>query len=132
MKELRIIIAGGRDFNNFNLLFNSVEDIRKNILSKKYKDIDRECIVSGTAKGADSLGEEYANKVGLLVYRFPANWDRHGKRAGFIRNAEMGRFAISDDSYGVLIAFWDGVSRGTKHMIDFATAHGLEVHVINY
>lgn len=131
-KEIRIIIAGGRDFNNFDLMCNSVNSIRKNILSVKYKDAVRTCIVSGKAKGADTLGEEYGLKEGLLVYEFPADWVGLGKRAGFIRNETMGNFAIEDDNYGVLIAFWDGQSKGTKHMIDYAYKCNLEVFIINY
>ena len=131
-KEIRIIIAGGRDFNNFDLMCNSVNSLRKNILSVKYKDAVRTCIVSGKAKGADTLGEEYGLKEGLLVYEFPADWVGLGKRAGFIRNETMGNFAIEDDNYGVLIAFWDGQSKGTKHMIDYAYKCNLEVFIINY
>lgn len=44
----------------------------------------------------------------------------------------MAQYAVNDDSYGVLIAFWDRMSRGTKHMIDIAEEYGLEVHVIDF
>jgi len=132
MKELRIIVAGSRDFNDFELLFKSVEKIQCDIVADKFEDISRVCIVSGTARGADRLGELYAQRVGLHTYRFPANWDLYGKRAGYIRNEQMAKFAIEKNNIGVLIAFWDGESKGTKHMIDLATKHGLEVHVVTY
>lgn len=132
LKELRIIVAGSRNFNDFKLLFKSVEKIQKDIIDKKFEDISRVCIVSGTARGADRLEELYAEKIGLHIYRFPADWDGLGKRAGYVRNAEMAKFAVEDGNYGVLIAFWNGKSRGTKHMIDLANKYGLKVHVINY
>ena len=131
MKELRVIIAGSRDFNDFPKLMNSSIKILTEI-SKKRDDLDRIRIISGTARGADKLGEQYAKIAGYELSKFPADWDGLGKRAGYVRNAEMAKFAIEDDNYGVLIAFWDGQSRGTKHMIDLAKRYGLEVHVVNY
>ena len=131
MKELRVIIAGSRDFDDFSKLMNSSMEILTEI-SKKRDDLDRIRIISGTARGADKLGEQYAKIAGYELSKFPADWDGLGKRAGHVRNAEMAKFAVEDDSYGVLIAFWDGQSRGTKHMIDLAKRYGLEVHVVNY
>ena len=131
MKELRVIIAGSRDFNDFPKLMNSSIKILTEI-SKKRDDLDRIRIISGTARGADKLGEQYAKIAGYELSKFPADWDGLGKRAGYVRNAEMAKFASEDDSYGVLIAFWDGQSRGTKHMIDLANRYGLEVHVVNF
>ena len=126
--ELRIIIAGSRDFNDYELLKKSAIEI----ITKKTMLPDLTRIVSGGARGADTLGERFAKEFGLEVKKFPADWDGLGKRAGYVRNAEMAKFAVEDDSYGVLIAFWDGQSRGTKHMIDLANKYGLEVHVVNY
>ena len=80
-------------------------------------------VVSGTARGADRLGEEFASSVGLQIQRFPADWDKHGKRAGYLRNTEMAENAEA------LIALWDGKSRGTKMMIETATKKGLKVYV---
>lgn len=132
LKELRIIVAGSRDFNDFKLLWKSVEKIQRDIVAEKFRDLSRVCIVSGTARGADQLGELYAERTGLHTYRFPADWDGLGKRAGYVRNAEMAKFAVKDGNYGVLVAFWDGKSKGTKHMIDLANQYKLEVHVVNY
>ena len=131
MKELRVIIAGSRDFNDFPKLMNSSIKILTEI-SKKRDDLDRIRIISGTARGADKLGEQYAKIAHYELSKFPADWDKLGKRAGYVRNAEMAKFAVEDGNYGVLIAFWDGQSRGTKHMIDLANKYGLEVHVVNY
>ena len=128
MKELRVIIAGSRDFNDYKLLKQSAIEI----ITKKTMLTDLTRIISGGARGADTLGERFANEMGLEISRFIPDWDGLGKRAGYVRNAEMAKFAVEDNSYGVLIAFWDGQSRGTKHMIDLANKHGLEVHVVNY
>lgn len=89
-------------------------------------------IISGGARGADILGERFANEIGLEISRFIPDWDSLGKRAGYVRNETMAKFAVESGNEGMLIAFWDGASRGTKHMIDLANKHGLEVHVVNY
>ena len=128
MKELRVIIAGSRDFNDYELLKKSAIEI----ITKKTMLPDLTRIISGGARGADTLGERFANEMGLEISRFIPDWDDLGKRAGYVRNAEMAKFSVEDGNYGVLIAFWDGKSRGTKHMIDLANKYGLEVHVVNY
>ena len=80
-------------------------------------------VVSGTARGADQMGEAWAYSNRVPVRRFPADWNRHGKIAGMLRNAEMANYAEA------LIALWYGESRGTKNMIDTARRQGLKVHV---
>lgn len=131
MKELRVIIAGSRDFDDFPKLMNSCNDILYGITDKN-DNFGKIRIVSGTARGADLLGEQYAKIAGYEVSRFPADWDGLGKRAGYVRNAEMAKYAVADESYGVLISFWDGKSKGTKHMIDLAEKNGLEVHIMKF
>ena len=128
MKELRVIIAGSRDFNDYKLLKKSAIEI----ITKKTMLPDLTRIISGGARGADTLGERFANEMGLEISRFIPDWDGLGKRAGYVRNAEMAKFAVEDDNDGMLIAFWDGQSKGTKHMIDLGKRYGLEVHVVNY
>jgi len=115
---MKVIIAGGRDFKDYNKLKDSCDKILIN-----QNNIE---IVSGTANGADILGERYAQEKGYEVKKFPAKWDEYGKKAGYMRNQEMGEYADG------LIAFWDGKSKGTKHMIDIATNKGLKVRVISY
>lgn len=128
MKELRIIIAGSRDFNDYELLKKEV----LNILKQNNRPKDTVKIISGTARGADTLGEQFAKEFGLKVTRFVPDWDGLGKRAGYVRNAEMAKFAVEGNNDGMLIAFWNGTSKGTKHMIDLAEKTGLEVHIVNY
>lgn len=117
----KVIIAGGRDFDDYTLLAQSCDAE----LSAIEKIIDVE-IVSGGAKGADSLGEKYAAQHSLSVKVFPADWNKYGKRAGYIRNEQMAKYA------NCLIAFWDGKSRGTKHMIDLANKHSLHICIVKY
>lgn len=83
-------------------------------------------VVSGGANGADALGERWSKESGRECRVVRADWNTYGRGAGPMRNAEMA--AISD----VLIAFWDGVSPGTRNMIDIALREGLEVHVFRY
>jgi hypothetical protein len=113
---MKVIIAGGRTFNDYDLLCRKCDRILS--LQKVVE------IVSGMAKGADALGERYAKKHGYQIKQFPADWDKHGKSAGYKRNAEMAQYADA------LIAFWDGESKGTKHMIELANQLGLKVIVV--
>jgi len=115
---MKVIIAGGRDFKDYNRL--------KEVCNKILINQNNIEIVSGTAGGADTLGERYAQDKGYEVKKFPAKWDEYGKKAGYLRNQEMGDYADG------LIAFWDGKSKGTKHMIDIANKKGLKVRVIKY
>ena len=82
--DFRVIIAGGRDFNDYALLKTKCD----NILAEKTA-THRIVIVSGAARGADSLGEQYARENGYAIDSRPADWNAHGKSAGFIRNVQM-------------------------------------------
>ena len=120
MPDYRVIIAGSRSFNDYTLL----REHCLSVLQEKMK-THRVIIVSGHARGADSLGERFANELGLPSELHPAKWRLLGKAAGMVRNAEMAK--CSD----ALIAFWDGESRGTRHMINFARKRGLDISVFN-
>lgn len=87
-------------------------------------------IISGTARGADTYGSIYAEDNGIKLVEMPAEWERLGRTAGYVRNEAMAKYAAGAD--GVLFAFWDRRSRGTKHMIDMAKEYNLEVHIIEY
>jgi len=117
---LKVVVAGGREFKDYPLL-------KKSLL---YLFEDREpCqieIVSGGARGADSLGERFAKEFGCKLTVMPAEWDLYGKSAGYRRNAGMAKYS------DVCVCFWDKVSKGTKHMIDLANREGLELKVVNY
>ena len=115
---MKLVIAGGRDFSDYELLKEKVS-----VVIADQSDVE---IVSGGARGADSLGERYAREHGLNVRYFPANWDLHGKSAGFIRNREMAIYADT------VICFWDGISKGTSHMINLAKSEGKQLIVVKY
>lgn len=114
-----VIIAGGRDFRDYDLLVKTMNHLLSNIKD----DITVDC---GKARGADTLGEQYAKEHGYPVQYFPADWDRYGKAAGYLRNTEMAKNADA------LVAFWDGMSLGTRHMIEIARSRGLKVRVKRY
>ena len=114
----RVIIAGSRGFRDYKFLCEVCNKALKN-----QTDIQ---VVSGGAWGADKLGERFAKEFEHSLKQFLADWDKYGKAAGYIRNDEMARNADA------LIAFWDGKSVGTKHMIDLANKHGLKVKVYEY
>ena len=129
----RVIIAGGRDFDDYYLLEDNLMEWLMELYvfyhdKSDYVDLE---FISGKAKGADTLGEKFASKNNCKIKEFPADWNTYGKAAGPIRNEEMAKYASEGDK-GVLFAFWDGKSRGTKSMIDLASRYGLEIHVINY
>lgn len=121
MTEYKLIVAGGRDFTDVALLervliaLGDTEFADKNV-----------SLVSGMARGADALAYMFAHKNGIKCYEFHADWQRYGKRAGFVRNEEMGHFADA------LVAFWDGESKGTAHMIDFMHKLGKTVITVTY
>lgn len=131
--ELRIIVTGSRDFRDYDLLCDTIMNFLDDKDDAGIVDNPSQVkFISGTDRRADVLGEQFAYTYEYDVVRFPADWDRLGHRAGYIRNTEMVKYASKDGNYGVLIAFWDGKSKVTKHMIDLANKYKLEVHVVNF
>ena len=118
---MRIIVAGGRDFSDLSYLKTALDNIEVGL-----GDDDLFHLVSGTARGADRLAEQWASQKGLGISRYPADWNTHGKSAGYKRNVEMA------DNADALVAFWDGKSKGTQHMINIASKKNLLVQVFNY
>lgn len=114
----KVIVAGGREFNDMELLTQELDRLLANKLQVE--------IVSGGAKGADSLGEAYARLRGYPVKQFPADWDNLGKTAGPVRNGQMAEYADA------LVLFWDGKSRGSANMLQQANLRGLEVRIVRY
>jgi len=115
---MKVIVAGGRDFTNYKKMTKK--------LNKYFRDDDNPMIIHGGATGADDLADEYARHHDIDLVTFPANWGGRGKSAGFVRNVEMAKFADE------LVAFWDGESPGTRHMIDTALKYNVIVTVIRY
>lgn len=114
----RVIVTGSRTFNDYHLLCEK--------LDKVFAKRKPTSIVCGEAKGADSLGRKYAEEHRIPINSCPADWEKHKKQAGYIRNETMAKNADA------CIAFWDGSSAGTKHMIDTASRMGLQVRVVKF
>ena len=118
----RVLICGGVSFSDEELFDKTLDEM-----------IDKEntILVSGHAKGADSLAEKYAEKNGIEIKVFPPEWSKYQKAAGPIRNKQMLDF-ISEVDDNTVIAFWDGHSKGTKHTVETAKKMGIKTHIINY
>ena len=99
---MRVIIAGSRTITDYFALLRAIKNSRFDITA----------VVSGTARGVDELGERFAGENSLELLRYPAEWNKYGKKAGYLRNKEMAEAADA------LIALWDGTSHGTRHMIN--------------
>jgi hypothetical protein len=124
MKPYKLIIAGSRGWKSYQAVKDGVRDFYKHYkISGKLRP---PTIISGTAKGADQMGERLAKEYGLRLIRMPAQWLLHGKSAGYKRNEEMA--SIADGC----IVFWDGKSKGSKHMIDLAKKYKLQRMVSTY
>ena len=110
---MRTIIAGSRTATSYDDLLAAIAAITWSPTE----------IISGSARGADVLGERWALENNIPLRRMPANWAKDGQRAGYIRNVQMAENADA------LLALWNGKSPGTRHMIEIATRKGLVVSV---
>lgn len=111
--KVKVIIAGSRTITSTQLLEEAI----------RLSGFQITTVVSGGAVGVDRMGEKWALNNSRSLAIFEAKWDKLGKRAGFVRNKEMA------DHADALIALWDGVSKGTAHMIKQAERNGLKVYV---
>lgn len=115
---MRVVVAGSRTIRS-RQPYTRLCEILDPLIDKITE------LVSGGAPGMDLLGEKWGKARGVPVKRFLADWDKHGKPAGVIRNGDMGAYAAG----GLLVALWDGQSRGTADMIRKAVRHGMAIHV---
>lgn len=112
---MKVIIAGSRDIKDMALVEQAIRESRFRISE----------VVCGMARGVDTVGLEWADDHNIPVARFYADWNVHGKAAGYKRNAAMAEYADA------LIAVWDGRSKGTRNMIHLARKRKLRVYVLN-
>lgn len=110
---MKVIVAGSRSIKNKHKVWNIIDNSKFEITE----------LVSGSAKGVDSVAEHWAKKGDIPINKFEPDWDEHGKAAGPIRNQEMAKYADA------LIAIWDGESSGTQDMIQRARSEDLQVNV---
>lgn len=127
MKDLRIIVAGSREYNNYHEAEEFLKETIKYLMKREAYSAENIEIVSGGCRGADKLGERFAKEHGYKVTQFPADWQGEGLAAGPLRNQRMALYASQDNVIGVLVAFWDKKSRGTANMIDCAKKRKLAV-----
>jgi len=137
---MKIAIVGSRDFSDYQLLKQTVSDyiykmgskedcFAKNCIECDCNKIPFYCedgitIISGGARGADSLAEKFADDFGMQMLIFLANWNLYGKSAGMIRNNDIIKNA------DVVFAFWDGQSRGTANSIKLAKEQNKKLYII--
>lgn len=117
---IRIIVCGSRTIHNYQLVASALKSIITDPANTE--------IVSGHAQGPDLLGERFARRHNIKYNIFPANWTKYGKQAGFTRNAQMLEYACQE--IPIVLAFWDGKSKGTKHMIDLALSQKIQCYMV--
>jgi hypothetical protein len=114
---MKVLVCGGRDYTDFDKL--------EDVLNLIWRADGEFTIISGAAKGADTLAIQYAKKYNNPLKTYPANWDLHGKAAGIIRNQQM----LDHEHPDLVVAFPGG--RGTADMMRRARAAGVAVREIN-
>ena len=112
-----IIICGSRTFADWKLIRDLIDSLP-----------DDTIVVHGAARGADLIAGACAKQRGLEVHEHPAEWDRFGKRAGFLRNAEM----LEKERPVYVYAFTGNLatSKGTRDMVRRAREAGVPVEVL--
>ncbi len=112
---MRILVCGSRDFEPVSKIVTRVAQLPTDTT-----------VIHGDARGADRIAANVADSLGLGVEAYPADWKRHGRRAGIERNLLMLDGADPDR----VLAFWDGKSRGTAHTIREAQRRGIPVEIV--
>lgn len=123
LNSYKVIVAGGRDFDDYEYLKEKLDETFKSLGNLDTQPIE---IISGMADGADTLGIKYAEEHKLTMVLYPANWKKYPRMAGILGNMNMLVTATH------LVAFWDGKSHGTKHMIEIAKDKGIPVWIYKY
>lgn len=119
-----LLVAGSRGFNNYPMLKEKLDYLLQNQSGKEIH------IVSGGAKGADTLAEWYAKERGYQMHVFPADWSI-GKFAGYLRNETMHKFISQFPKRGC-VCFWDGQSKGTQHNFQLCQTYGTALRVVRF
>lgn len=122
---MRVLICGSRNFNRYDVMGRVMEPIFRYYYdpSKGTSDI---VVISGKARGADKMGEEWAEEFNLPVEEYPADWNKYGKSAGYIRNKQM----LEEGKPDLVVAFPIGESRGTRNMISLAEKANIKTIIV--
>lgn len=123
--DFYLLIAGSRTFNNYELLKERCDFFLQNQKGHIH-------IVSGGARGADTLAEIYARERGYQLHVFPADWNKYGNRAGYIRNEEMHKFIAKESSKRGVLCFWDGQSKGTAHNFELCNIYNTPLRIVRF
>lgn len=115
-----ILVCGSRDTS-----FLGSYDTARHAVEVRLRACTEEGVIHGGAPGIDRIAENVACELGMKVREFPANWSGLGRKAGIIRNEQM-----LDTRPALVLAFWDGESRGTEHTIESARRRGLRLWVV--
>ena len=133
-KTASIIVAGGRDFDNYDYMCDSLDSFIENLKNEE-PEIDKIEIISGMAQGADFLGITYGikneDKYNIHVSPCEPKFWMYGDQAGVMRNVTMAERAKKSD-ISRLVVFWNHKSKGTKNMIDIATTVSIPVTIFDY
>lgn len=119
-----LLVVGSRSITDYGFVKEKLDNLIRPIRDKY-----RFQVVSGGANGVDKLAERYAEENGFEMHVMLAEWNKHGKRAGFIRNNAMHEY-ISGFAHRGCVAFWDGKSRGTLHSRELAKKYGTQIRFI--
>lgn len=119
---MRVIIAGSRTLADEGHYYTVLSALSNALREWKLAAVTE--IVSGGAAGVDAIGEHIAERFDIALKVFPADWDKHGKKAGYLRNVQMADYADA------LVLVWDGKSRGSKMMKDIAEKRGMPVYEV--
>ncbi len=114
---MKVAIIGSRTFNDYELVCKTIKELKLETMTH---------MVSGGAKGADSLGERYAKEHNIPCIIYKPDWNTHGKSAGFLRNKDI------INACDIVVAFWDGKSKGTEHSIMLAKRNIKQIYIINF
>ena len=122
---MRCVLCGGRDYT-----FETIDTFWLDSFHKEYK--ITECITGG-ASGADNNGHFWAVRAGIDTVEIHANWEKYGKKAGFIRNKKMLYYLLNDEAQSLyndyevsVIAFKGG--DGTAGMVSIAKQTGVKIY----
>ncbi len=115
---MRVLVCGGRDFDDYKLL-NATLDALPPVTF----------LIHGAARGADVYAAQWAERqTSIIILGYPAQWNLFGRSAGVLRNEEM----LKEGKPELVVAFWDGKSRGTMDMITRSIRAGVPVRVHPY
>lgn len=115
---MKVLVCGSRDWND-------PQTIKNRLLALKQQHGGELHIIHGAARGADVIAAMYARSMDIPEQAYPAKWRQQGRKAGILRNLEM-----LDQKPDLVLAFWDGVSTGTQHVINEATTRAIPVEIV--